>query len=240
MRKKVIKILITFIILLINIVFWENRIFAMESTYQGFEIVGQIDISKLGISYPIISDASTSALATSVCKLYGGGVNEVGNVVIIGNNYQDGRFFSNLKNISVGDVITITGLDDVKETYTVYNIFETSPDDTSYYQRDTGGGKEVTLSTTTDDTTKRLIVEASTLQRAPVSNNVPSPSPSPSPISSPSIRPSAVPSASPSPVAKDIPKSGINNMSTIILILGGILIAIIFYIIFRYYKKMTE
>ena len=221
-----------------NITFFQKSTFALESIYQGFEVVGQIDISKLGISYPIISNASTSALATSVCKLYGNGINEVGNVVIVGQNYNDGRFFSNLKNLAIGDVITITGLDDVKETYTIYNIFETTPDDTSYYQRDTGGGKEVTLSTTTEDGSNRLIVEASTLQRAPVSTVAPSsiPSPSPSPVTSPSVKPSA----EPSPVAKDIPKSGIDNINLIVFILVGIIIAIVFYIIFRYYKKMTQ
>ena len=43
-------------------------------------------------------------------------------------------------------------------TYTIYNKFETTPEDTSFYQRDTGGKAEVTLSTCTDDSSARLII----------------------------------------------------------------------------------
>ena len=43
-------------------------------------------------------------------------------------------------------------------TYTIYNKFETTPEDTSFYQRDTGGKPEVTLSTCTDDSKARLIL----------------------------------------------------------------------------------
>ena len=47
-----------------------------------------------------------------------------------------------------------------KLTYTIYNKFETTPEDTSFYQRDTGGKAEITLSTCTDDSKARLIIFA--------------------------------------------------------------------------------
>ena len=45
-------------------------------------------------------------------------------------------------------------------TYTVYQKFETTEDDTSYMTRDTNGAREISLTTCTDDGNKRLILLA--------------------------------------------------------------------------------
>ena len=47
-----------------------------------------------------------------------------------------------------------------KVTYTIYNMFETTPNDTESYNKDTDGKMEITLSTCTDDSSARLIIEA--------------------------------------------------------------------------------
>ena len=88
------------------------------------------------------------------------GVNEVGNTVLQGHNYRNGMFFSNLKKLSNGDKIYITDQSGRKVTYEVYNIFETGPSDTSFYNRDTAGLSEITLSTCTNDGNRRIIVLA--------------------------------------------------------------------------------
>ena len=75
-------------------------------------------------------------------------------------NYRNDLFFSNNKKLSNGDKIYITDLNGTKLSYTIYNIFQTEENDTSFYNRDTDGAKEITLSTCTDDTSARLIVEA--------------------------------------------------------------------------------
>ena len=59
-----------------------------------------------------------------------------------------------------GDKIYITDNSGKKLTYTIYDKFETSDTDTSFYQRDTGGKAEITLSTCTDDSKARLIILA--------------------------------------------------------------------------------
>ena len=100
------------------------------------------------------------SIETSVAYLYGPGVNQVGNTIIIGHNYRNGLFFSNNKKLKVGDKIYITDNDGNKLTYTIYNKFETTPDDISFYQRDTNGKPEITLSTCTDDSSARLIIFA--------------------------------------------------------------------------------
>ena len=59
-------------------------------------------------------------------------------------------FFSNLKKLSNGAKIYVTDYTGKSVTYEVYNIFETSQGDTSFYTRDTNGLAELTLSTCTD------------------------------------------------------------------------------------------
>lgn len=129
-------------------------------TYKGFGVLGTMEIPKTNFKYPILDKVTKKSIETAVAFLYGSGVNQPGNSVIIGHNYRNGLFFSNNKKLNIGDKIYITDNDGKKLTYTIYNKFETTPEDTSFYQRDTGGKAEITLSTCTDDSKARLIIFA--------------------------------------------------------------------------------
>lgn len=131
-----------------------------KKTYKGFGVVGTMEIPKTNFKYPILEKVTKKSIETAVAFLYGTGINQPGNSVIIGHNYRNGLFFSNNKKLNNGDKIYITDNDGKKLTYTIYNKFETTPEDTSFYQRDTGGKPEVTLSTCTDDSKARLIIFA--------------------------------------------------------------------------------
>lgn len=131
-------------------------------TYQGFGVLGTMEIPKINFKYPVLEKVTKKSIETAVAFLYGSGLNQPGNTVIIGHNYRNGLFFSNNKKLNIGDKIYITDNDGKKLTYTIYNKFETTPEDTSFYQRDTGGKAEVTLSTCTDDSKARLIICAKT------------------------------------------------------------------------------
>lgn len=128
--------------------------------YKGFGTLGTIEIPVIKLKYPVLEKVTKKSIETAVAFLYGTGLNEPGNTVIIGHNYRNGLFFSNNKKLNIGDKIFITDLSGRKLTYTIYNKFETTPEDTSFYQRDTGGKAEVTLSTCTDDSKARLIILA--------------------------------------------------------------------------------
>ena len=130
-------------------------------TYKGFNVVGTIEIPAIKLEYPILEKVSKSSLETSVAMLYGAGINQVGNTVIIGHNYRNGLFFSNNKRLNNGDKIYVTDNSKNRLTYTIYNKFETTPEDASFYSRDTAGKPEITLSTCNDDSSKRLIIFAS-------------------------------------------------------------------------------
>ena len=128
--------------------------------YKGFGVVGTMRIPKIKLEYPILEKVTKNSIETAIAFLYGTGINQPGNSVIIGHNYRNGLFFSNIHKLENGDKIYIKDNAGTTLTYDVYNKFTTSPDDTSFYQRDTGGVPEITLSTCTDDSKERTIILA--------------------------------------------------------------------------------
>lgn len=134
---------------------------AANKTYmEGYEVMGMIEIPKTGIKYPVLSEVTKKSLETSVAVLYGVGLNQPGNTTIAGHNYRNGLFFSDNKKLAKGDTIKITDQTGTMITYEIYEMFETSPSDAGYMQRDTAGAKEISLSTCTDDSSARLIILA--------------------------------------------------------------------------------
>ena len=131
-----------------------------KKTYKGFNVVGTIEIPKTNLKYPILEKVTKSSIETAVAVMYGPGPNQVGNTTIMGHNYRNGLFFSNNKKLEVGDKIYITDLNGKKLTYTIYNKYETTPEDAEYMTRNTNGATEISLSTCTDDSKARLIIWA--------------------------------------------------------------------------------
>lgn len=123
-----------------------------KKKYKGYTVVGTMKIPAINLEYPIFEEITTKALETGLIALYpnGDNINQVGNTVIIGHNYRNGMFFSNLKKLSNGAKIYIKDFRGTTLTYEVYNKFEASSTDTSFYTRDTNGVTEITLSTCTD------------------------------------------------------------------------------------------
>lgn len=128
--------------------------------YKGFVALGTIEIPKTKVKYPVLERVTKKSIETAVAILFGPGLNQPGNTVIVGHNYRNGLFFSNNKKLSNGDKIYITDLDGNKVTYTIYNKYETSPEDTEYMTRNTNGAREISLSTCTDDSSARIIIWA--------------------------------------------------------------------------------
>lgn len=123
-----------------------------KKTYKGFTVVGTMKIPSINLEYPILEEVTTKALETGLIALYpsGDNLNLPGNTVVIGHNYRNGMFFSNLKKLANGAKIYVTDFRGNSLTYEMYNKFEASSTDTSFYSRDTNGLAELTLSTCTD------------------------------------------------------------------------------------------
>ena len=58
------------------------------------------------------------------------------------------------------DKVYITDVYGDRVEYTIYNIYETSPDDSDFIMRETNGKREISLSTCTDNSKARLIIWA--------------------------------------------------------------------------------
>ena len=129
-------------------------------TYKGYNMVGTIQIPKTKIKCPIVDTVTPSSIVSAVAVLYGPGLNQVGNTVIVGHNYRDGSFFSNNKKLVVGDKIYITDATGNKVEYTIYNTYIASDQDFSYAVRDTAGKREISLSTCTQNVNQRLVIWA--------------------------------------------------------------------------------
>ena len=134
-----------------------NRV---DYSYDGYDVVGKIEIPRTGIKYPIFDVATLSSMKISVGIVYGPGLNEVGNTIIMGHNFRNGTFFSNNNRIRIGDSIYITDAYGWRLRYSVYEKYETSPDDFDYATRNTYGRREISLASCTSDSKSRLIIWA--------------------------------------------------------------------------------
>ena len=130
------------------------------SSYRGYNMIGTIQIPKTKVKAPVVDKVTVKSISAAVGILYGPGLNEVGNTVLVANNYRNGTFFSNNKKLVIGDKIYITDATGRKIEYNVYNTYTTSDMDFSYATRDTNGKREISLSTCTTDASKRLVIWA--------------------------------------------------------------------------------
>lgn len=123
-------------------------------------IIGWINIEKIGINYPIFDTLTEDLLKISICKLYGPNPNQPGNLCLCGHNFNNSRFFGRLSNLSKGDIINIIDNNNIKYLYYIYAIYEVPDWDTSCLSQDTLGFKEITLITCNNLSKRRLIVKA--------------------------------------------------------------------------------
>ena len=129
--------------------------------FKGYGVLGKIKIPATGIEELVLDKVTTSSIESAVAVLYGPGLNEVGNTVIVGHNYRDGSLFSNNKLLKEGDKIIISDEKGRQVVYTITKKYITTAQDFAYASRDTAGRREISLSTCTDDSNSRLIIWAS-------------------------------------------------------------------------------
>ena len=119
-----------------------------------------LNIPRLSINYPIISETSEELLKISLNKYWGPGPNEVGNYCIVGHNYKNKKMFGRLNEIVSGDTVELTDMDGNTLKYTVYDKYVVDPTDVACTSQLTNGNKEVTLITCTNYGQQRLVVKA--------------------------------------------------------------------------------
>lgn len=139
---------------------YSNNNIVNSSASNSSHIIGKITIEKINLNYSILSICSEELLKISPCRLYGPEPNQIGNLCIAGHNYDNGKFFSNISKLSIGDIIRIYDLNNNYLEYSIYDKFEVEINDTSVLSQDTNGKKELTLITCNNKNKNRFILKA--------------------------------------------------------------------------------
>lgn len=132
----------------------------IELKYQGYNVIGLIQIPVINLEYPILEKTTQQSMKTSISRFYGGEINGYGNVSLAGHNNYSGTMFGKNKNLKLGDKILLTGLDGNTIEYEIYDIFVTDPNDTSILETKDKEKREVTLITCKNGRSERLIIKA--------------------------------------------------------------------------------
>ena len=132
----------------------------IETTYKGYKIVGIIEIPKINIKYPILSQTTEKSLLISVTKFWGPDINTVGNITIAGHNNFSGTMFGKIKKLEEGDIIKLTDLNNETMEYKVFQKYKINPNDVTCVESVEDETKEVTLITCTNGHKERQVVKA--------------------------------------------------------------------------------
>ena len=132
----------------------------LDTTIQGYNIEGIIEIPNIELKYPIINQTNDETMKISVTKFWGGEINEVGNYTIVGHNNLDGTMFGKVKKLKNGDIIKLTNLYGETVEYQIFDKYVIDPNDVNCTKIVEEGTKEVTLITCTNGRKNRLVVKA--------------------------------------------------------------------------------
>ncbi len=149
------RIIVVFILVFAMFCFCNTYSYAIQ--YKGFDVLGTIEIPEIDLNYPVLNQVTKDSLEIAVSVSYGPGLNQIGNTIIVGHNFENGTFFSEIDKLKNGSKIYLTDISNKKFEYEVYNTFVTSATDTTYYDKETEV-PEVTLNTSYEGGTSRYIV----------------------------------------------------------------------------------
>ncbi len=126
-------------------------------------IIGQIEIPKINLNYPIFSYTSDDLLKIGICRLYGPSPNSKGNLCLAGHNYNNNKFFSNLYKLNLNDIITIFDSSNISVNYKVSDVFEVTANNLSILKQD-NNLRELTLITCNNINKNRIIIKAKEIE----------------------------------------------------------------------------
>ena len=138
-----------------------------ETTYSSSRLSGQkcigiITIDTIDLIYPVVEGTEDYNIGVAIGHFTdSAGIGEEGNCAMAGHNGGTyGRYFGDIKKLTVGDEVVLTNTKGEEFTYYVTESFVVEPTDV-YVVGDLGvEGKYLTMVTCTEHGTKRLIVRA--------------------------------------------------------------------------------
>ncbi len=117
----------------------------------GYDYVGYIEIPKISIKLPIISDWDYDKLKIAPCRHFGS--SRTDNLVIAGHNYT--THFGKLDNLTQGDSVVFTDMDGIVNSYQVEKTETVDPNNVDYILN---SGYDLVLYTCTLDGSNRTTV----------------------------------------------------------------------------------
>lgn len=137
-----------------------NSIEPAKVQYNGYDVVGIIEIPSINIKYPIINKTNDTTMKYSITKFSGGEINSIGNFTVAGHNNLNGTMFGKVKRLNIGDQIKMTDLYNNTVTYEIFEIYSVDPNDVSVLNPVDENTREITLITCTNGHLNRLITKA--------------------------------------------------------------------------------
>ena len=83
-----------------------------------------------------------------------------GNICIAGHNYDNGKLFSKVPDLEIGDFIYLTDLTHSTIKYVIYDKYEIDSGNTNCTAQNTNNKRELTLVTCNNITGNRIIIKA--------------------------------------------------------------------------------
>lgn len=123
-------------------------------------LFGIIEIPKINLYYPILSNLTEENLKVSPCKFYGTNLNENTNICIAGHNYNNDMFFSKINQLDFNDEIFIYDYTGVKYRYLVTENYEVKEEDLSPIYNYNINEKNLTLITCNNLNKNRFVITA--------------------------------------------------------------------------------
>lgn len=143
----------------INSLYYTNNDYSTIKLSNDISIIGLIEIPKINISYPILSNSNEYLLKISVCRFSGPLPNRIGNMCIAGHNYNNTLMFSKLNKLNIGDSIFITDLNNTKLEYIIYNKFRVKQNNLACTENT--NDVEITLITCNENNnSERIVIKA--------------------------------------------------------------------------------
>ena len=137
-----------------------NNAEPIKMQYNGYDVVGIINIPSINIKYPIINKTNDTTMKYSITKFSGGDINSIGNFTVAGHNNLNGTMFGKVKRLQIGDKIKMTDLYNNTVTYQIFDIYSVDPNDVSCLESVDENTREITLITCTNGHLNRLITKA--------------------------------------------------------------------------------
>ena len=131
-----------------------------EQEFPENNLFGIIEIPKINLYYPVLSNLTEENLKVSPCKFYGTTLNDNTNICIAGHNYNNDLFFSKINLLELNDEIYIYDNTGLKYTYLVEKNYEVKEDDLSPISNCNHNEKTLTLITCNNLNNIRFIIKA--------------------------------------------------------------------------------